>query len=77
MKSASSNDSSKKNAGYKAAEYVNDGMVLGLGTGECASFSLDGRNLRLFRMPSSSRAYPMKAERKAEFYQNVFKFLEL
>ena len=45
--------------------------------GKCASFSLDGRNLRLFRMPSSSRAYPMKAERKAEFYQNVFKFLEL
>ena len=28
MKNASSNDSSKKNAGYKAAEYVKDGMVL-------------------------------------------------
>ena len=45
--------------------------------GAYVAFSLDGRDLRLYRMPSSSRAYPMKAERKAEFYQNVFKFLEL
>lgn len=28
-----------------------------------------GRMLRLWRMPSSSRAYPMKVERKAEFYR--------
>ena len=35
------------------------------------------RTLRLYRMPSSSRAYPMKTERKAEFYNIVFKYLRL
>ena len=50
--------------------------------GEWVAFELekaDGgpRQLRLYRMPSSSRAYPMKAERKAEFYDIVFKYLKL
>ena len=40
-------------------------------------FQFEGRDIRLYRMPSSSRAYPMKVERKAEFYQNVFNILEL
>lgn len=39
--------------------------------GEYASFSLGDRELRLYRMPSSSRAYPMKPERKAQFYKTV------
>ena len=43
--------------------------------GEYAEFALDGRLLRLYRMPSSSRAYPMKPERKAEYYQRVFQTL--
>ena len=30
--------------------------------------------LRLYRMPSSSRAYPMSIEKKAEYYQRVFDF---
>ena len=32
-----------------------------------------GRDLRWHRMPSSSRAYPMSLERKAEHYQQMFK----
>jgi len=32
----------------------------------------DGRRMRLFRMPSSSRAYPMKVEKKAKSYQKMF-----
>lgn len=40
--------------------------------GEYSEFTLDGRTLRLYRMPSSSRAYPMKPERKAEYYRKVF-----
>jgi len=40
--------------------------------GEFTPFSFDGRSLRLYRMPSSSRAYPMKPERKAEYYCKVF-----
>lgn len=40
--------------------------------GESSPFTLDGRQLRLWRMPSSSRAYPMKPEHKATFYQKIF-----
>lgn len=45
--------------------------------GGFSAFSLDGRSMRLYRMPSSSRAYPMRAERKAEYYNIVFKYLGL
>ena len=40
--------------------------------GQSAEFTLDGREMRLYRMPSSSRAYPMKVERKAEYYGKMF-----
>lgn len=40
--------------------------------GECVAFEFEGRQVRLFRMPSSSRAYPMTIEKKAEFYRQVF-----
>jgi len=46
--------------------------ITGPKVGEYAEFLVDGRKLRLYRMPSSSRAYPMKPERKAEYYQKVF-----
>ena len=45
--------------------------------GEYTEFHLDNRGLRLYRMPSSSRAYPMQTERKAEYYNIVFKYLGL
>lgn len=41
--------------------------------GEWSEFMLDNRQLRLYRMPSSSRAYPMKTEQKALYYNKVFK----
>ena len=37
--------------------------------GACVEWSFEGRHMRLYRMPSSSRAYPMKVERKAEYYK--------
>lgn len=40
--------------------------------GTLAEFMFDGRLMRLYRMPSSSRAYPMKVERKAEYYEKMF-----
>lgn len=43
--------------------------------GENVQFGFDDRTLRLWRMPSSSRAYPMKPERKAEFYSRMFSTL--
>lgn len=33
----------------------------------------DGHEMRLYRMPSSSRAYPMKLERKAETYERMLR----
>lgn len=40
--------------------------------GTFVSVKLKGRMIQLYRMPSSSRAYPMAIEKKAEFYQTVF-----
>ena len=40
--------------------------------GNFTEFQFEGRPLRLYRMPSSSRAYPMKLERKAAAYQQMF-----
>ncbi len=40
--------------------------------GSFRPFSLDGRSMRFYRMPSSSRAYPMKLEKKAEAYRRLF-----
>ena len=50
--------------------------------GEFSAFSLPetsaaSRQLRLYRMPSSSRAYPMAIEKKAEAYMTIFKNLRL
>ena len=40
--------------------------------GHYVEFVHASRTLRLYRMPSSSRAYPMKVERKAEYYKPMF-----
>nr|ABY53603.1 putative uracil glycosylase [Segatella bryantii] len=40
--------------------------------GSFVEFMFEGRSLRLYRMPSSSRAYPMATEKKAEYYQRMF-----
>lgn len=41
--------------------------------GASVEFAFEGRTLRLWRMPSSSRAYPMRTERKAEYYDVMFR----
>ena len=43
--------------------------------GEYVEFEFEGRMLRLWRMPSSSRAYPVKVEKKAEYYGRLFEGL--
>jgi len=40
--------------------------------GACTVFRMAGREVRLWRMPSSSRAYPRPVEWKAEFYRPMF-----
>ena len=39
--------------------------------GTSVDFTFNNRQMRFFRMPSSSRAYPMKLERKAESYKKL------
>jgi G:T/U-mismatch repair DNA glycosylase len=42
-------------------------------TGSCVLFSTQkNRTVRLYRMPSSSRAYPLSLEKKAKVYENMF-----
>lgn len=40
--------------------------------GGYVEFVFEGRTLRLYRMPSSSRAYPLAVEKKALFYKEMF-----
>ena len=62
--------------GEKAAETV----LLSLGShtttypkvGEYVTFVFEGRQMHLWRMPSSSRAYPLAIEKKAEHYGRMF-----
>lgn len=45
--------------------------------GDYKEFDFNGRSIRLYRMPSSSRAYPMSPEDKAKQYKIVFDYLNL
>ncbi len=40
--------------------------------GTFSKLSINGRGYKFYRMPSTSRAYPMKLEQKAEFYKMMF-----
>lgn len=44
--------------------------------GESICFEYDGRKIRHFRMPSTSRAYPLALEKKAAMYATVFAALD-
>lgn len=39
--------------------------------GTCSPLVVEGREMRLWRMPSSSRAYPMPVSKKAEYYRTM------
>lgn len=39
--------------------------------GAYSDFAFEGRPLRFYRMPSSSRAYPLRLEKKAEYYLQI------
>ncbi len=40
--------------------------------GGYVEFAFENRTLRLYRMPSSSRAYPLAVDKKAEYYKGMF-----
>ena len=45
--------------------------------GDYSLFKFEEREMRLYRMPSSSRAYPKPLEEKADSYRKMFNELEL
>ena len=64
--------------GQKAADvFTSHFQIAQPKVGTYTEFLFDGRPLRFYRMPSSSRAYPMKIERKAAFYLRMFQEIGL
>ncbi len=53
------------------------GIDAKIGMGEKFTFDYADRELTLYRMPSSSRAYPLSIEKKAMYYRTVFQELGL
>lgn len=45
--------------------------------GNYADFIYNKKHMRLYRMPSSSRAYPLKTEHKATAYRNMLQELQI
>lgn len=45
--------------------------------GDFGEFVFDGRSMRLYRMPSSSRAYPLALEKKAAVYRLMYQDLQM
>lgn len=45
--------------------------------GDHVDFQFEGRTMSLYREPSSSRAYPMRAEQKAAYYTKMFQDIGL
>lgn len=45
--------------------------------GDFAEFVFDGRPMRLYRMPSSSRAYPLALEKKATAYRTMYQDIQI
>ena len=45
--------------------------------GDYAEFVFEGRAMRLYRMPSSSRAYPLALDKKAAAYRIMYQDLQL
>ena len=64
--------------GQKAADvFTSHFQIVQPKVGAYTEFFFDGLPLRFYRMPSSSRAYPMKLERKAAAYRQMFAELGL
>lgn len=61
--------------GEKAAQVV--ASITGTEVPGMGEMTVDSTGLEIWRMPSTSRAYPLKLERKAEFYAGLFRHLEI
>jgi len=59
--------------GQKASEVVAEHFGIDIPkVGHHSSFAFEGRDMKFWRMPSSSRAYPMNIQSKATHYRALF-----
>ena len=59
--------------GQKATDTIREQIEADEPTiGKSSAFFIEDRSLRLYRMPSSSRAYPLSLEKKSAVYQLMF-----
>ena len=59
--------------GQKSAEILQASVGCNsLPIGGCFDTEFEGRKIAIWRMPSTSRAYPRPIEWKAEYYRNMF-----
>ena len=64
--------------GQKATDIIRSQIEVGEPkVGESCPFEFEDRELRLYRMPSSSRAYPLALEKKSSFYRLMLSELGL
>ncbi len=64
--------------GQKAAEPLCEQLACALPTiGNFIETEFCNRQLRFYRMPSSSRAYPLALDKKAAYYKQLFQAIEL
>lgn len=64
--------------GQKATDTLREQLkVIEPSIGDFSEFIFNDRIMRLYRMPSSSRAYPLALEKKAAFYRIMFQELQL
>lgn len=64
--------------GQKATDTIREQIeVKEPAVGTCEPFEFEDRKMRLYRMPSSSRAYPLALEKKSAVYRVMFKELGL
>lgn len=59
--------------GQKASDIISKQLGVEVpAVGESSPFSVLQRDFSFYRMPSSSRAYPLSLENKASYYKNMF-----
>ena len=65
-------DFKDKTTGEKATETICEQLAIQPPkVGQSVPFTLCGKNYRLYRMPSSSRAYPLALEKKTAVYRTL------
>ena len=64
--------------GQKATDTLREQLEVGEPkVGDYAEFVFEGRAMRLYRMPSSSRAYPLALDKKAAAYRIMYQDLQM